>query len=105
MNRTFQKLLDESNPKSNKIWVDKGSEFYSKSMKTCSQDNDKEMYETHNERKSVVAEKFIRTLKNKIYKYMTSISRNVYVNRLDSTVDEYNNSCHKTIPMKAIDIK
>ena len=63
------------------------------------------MYSTHNERKSVVAERFIRTLKNKIYKYMTSISKNVYINKLDDIVNEYNNTYHRTIKMKPIDVK
>ena len=69
----FQKILDKSNRKPNKIWVDKGSEFYNRSMKLFLQNNDIEMYSTHNEGKSVVAERFIRTLKNKIYKYMISV--------------------------------
>ena len=63
------------------------------------------MYSTHNEGKSVVAERFIRTLKSKIYKYMTSISKNVYTNKLDDIVDEYNNTNHTTIKMKLIDVK
>ena len=63
------------------------------------------MYSTHNEGKSVVAERFIRTLKSKIYKYMTSISKNVYINKLDDVVDEYNNAYHTTIKMKPIDVK
>ena len=63
------------------------------------------MYSTHNEGKSVVAERFIRTLKSKIYKYMTSISKNVYINKLDDTINEYNNTYHTTIKMKPIDIK
>ena len=63
------------------------------------------MYSTHNEGKSVVAEIFMRTLKNKIYKYKTGISKNVYFNVLDNIVDEYNNRYHKTIKMKPIDIK
>ena len=67
----FQIILIESNHKPNKIWVDKGSEFYKRSMKSFLQNNDMEMYSKHNEGKSVVAERFIRTLKNKIYKYMT----------------------------------
>ena len=71
----FSKLLDESNHKPNKIWVDKGSEFYNRSMKSWLEKNDIEMYSTYNEGKSVVAERFIRTLKNKIYKYMTLISK------------------------------
>ena len=63
------------------------------------------MYSIHNEGKSVVAERFIRTLKNKIYKYMTSISKNVYIDKLDDIVDEYNNTHHRTIKMKPIDVK
>ena len=63
------------------------------------------MYLTHNEGKSVVAERFIRSLKSKIYKYMTSISKNVYIDKLDDIVNEYNNTYHTTIKMKPIDIK
>ena len=63
------------------------------------------MYSTHNEGKSVVAERFIRTLDNKIYKRMTAISKNVYFNILNDIVDEYNNTYHKTIKMKPIDVK
>ena len=69
----FQSILKKSNRKPNKIWVDKGSEFYNNSLKSWMQDNDIVMYSTHNEGKSVVADRFIRTLKNNIYKYMTSI--------------------------------
>ena len=101
----FQKILKESNRKPNKIWVDKGSEFYNNSFKKWLKDNDIEMYSIHNEGKSVVAERFIRTLKTKIYKYMTSISKNVYVNKLDDIVNEYNNTYHKTIKMKPLDVK
>ena len=59
----------------------------------------------HNEGISVVAEIFIRTLKNNIYKYMTSISENVYIDKLDDIVDEYNNTHHRTIKMKPVDVK
>ena len=62
------------------------------------------MYSIHNEGKSVVAARFIRTLKTKIYKHMTSISKNVYINKLDNIVNEYNNTCHKTIKMKPVDV-
>ena len=79
----FQKVLDESNGKPNKICFDKGSEFYSRSMKSWLQDNDVEMYSTHHGGKSVVAETLIKTSKKKIYKYMTSVSKNVYINKLD----------------------
>ena len=71
----FRKKLVESNLRSNKIWVDKGSEFYNRSMKSWLQANDVEIHSTHNKGKSVVAERFIRTLKNKMFKYMTSISK------------------------------
>ena len=67
--------------------------------------NDIEMYSTHNEGKSVVAERFIRTIKNKIYKHMTSISKNVYIDKLDDIVNEYNNTKHRTIKMKPTDVK
>ena len=63
------------------------------------------MYSIYNEEKSVVAVRFIRTLKTKIYKYMTSISKNVYIDKLDDTVNEYNNTYHRTIKMKPIDVK
>ena len=63
------------------------------------------MYSTNNEEKSVVAERFIRMLKSKIYKYMTSISKNVYINKVDDIVDEYNNTYHTTIKIKPIDVK
>ena len=66
--------------------VDKGSEFYNRSIKSWLEKNDVEMYSTHNEGKSVIAERFIRTLKNKIYKYMTSVSKNVYIDKLDDIV-------------------
>ena len=59
--------------KQNKIWVDKGSKFHNRSMKSCLQDNNIEMHFAYNEVKSVVAERFTRTLKNQIYKYMTAI--------------------------------
>ena len=62
------------------------------------------MYSTHNEGKSLVAERFIRTLKGKIYKYMTSISKNVYIDKLADIVDEYNNTYHTTVKMKFIDV-
>ena len=63
------------------------------------------MYSIHNEGKSVIAERFIRTLNTKIYKYMTSVSKNVYIDKLDDMVDEYNNTYHRTIKMKPIDVK
>ena len=62
------------------------------------------MYSTYNEGKSVVAQRFIRTLKNKICKHMTAISKNVYFDVLDDIVDKYNKTVHKTIKIKPIDV-
>ena len=62
------------------------------------------MYSTYNEGKSVVAERFIRTLKNKIFKHMTAISKNVYFDVLDDIVDKYDNTVHRSIKMKPIDV-
>ena len=101
----FRKTLKESDRKPNKILNDKGSEFYNSSFKKWLQDNDIEMYSIHNEGKSVVAERFIKTVKNKIYKYMTSVSRNVCINKLDDIVNEYNNTYHRTIKMKPVDFE
>ena len=101
----FQKILKESDRKPNKIWVDKGSEFYNNSFKKWLKNNDIEMYSIHNEGKSVVAERFIRTLKTKIYKYLTSVLKNVYIDKLDDIVGEYNNTYHRTIKMKPVDVK
>ena len=100
----FQKILKESNEKSNKIWVDKGSEFYYNSFKKWLKGNAVEMDSIYNEGKSVVAERFIRTLKTKIYKYMTSVSKNVYIGKLDDKVSEYNNTDHRTIKMEPVDV-
>ena len=101
----FKSILKKSNKKQNKIWLDKGSEFYNNFFKKWLQDNNIVMYSTHNELKSVVAERFIMTLKNNIYKYMTSVSKNVYIDKLDDIVNKYNNTYHRTIKMKPIDIK
>ena len=101
----FQKIIDESNRKPNKMWVDKGSEFYNRSMKSFLQNGDIDMYSTHNEEKSVVAETIIRALENKIYKCMTSISKNVNIDKLDEIMNKYNNTYHNTIKMKPVDVR
>ena len=105
LTNAFQKMLKESNRKQNKIWVDKGTEFYNRSIKSCLEKNDIKMYSTRNEGKSAIAEQFIKTLKNKIYKYITSISKNVYINKLDDIVNKYNNTYHRTTKMKTVDVK
>ena len=101
----FQKVLKESDRKPNKIWIDKGSKFYNSSFRKWLKDNDIETYSIHNEEKSVVAERFIRTLKTKIYKYITAISKNVYIYKLDDIVNECNNTYHRTIKVKPFDVK
>ena len=95
----FQKILKEPDRKPNKIWVDKGSEFYYNSFKKWLKDNDTEMYSIHNEGKSVVAERFIRTF------IMTSVSKNVYIDKLDAIVGDYNNMYHRIIKIKLVDVK
>ena len=81
------------------------SEFYNSSVKKWLKDNNIEIYSIQNEGKSVVAERFIRTLKTKIYKYMTSISKNVYIDKLDDIVNKYKNTYHRTIKIKHVDVK
>ena len=100
---TFQRIISEGR-KPNEMWVDQGREFCNNSFKDFLKINNIEMYATYNEGKSVVAEIFIRTLKNKIFKHMTAISKNVYFDMLDDIVNKYNNTVHKTIKMNPIDI-
>ena len=99
----FQKLISKER-KPNITWVDQGSEFYNRSFKDFLKLNNAEMYSTFNEGKSVVAERFVRTLKNKIFKHMTAISKNVYYDVLDDTVNKCNNTVYRTIKMKPIDV-
>ena len=106
----FQNILDESNCKPNKILLGKCSEFYNRPMKLFLQNNDIEMYSTHNEENSVVTERFIGTINNKIHKYMTSVLKNVYNDKLDDIVDKYNTikikmNKYNTIKMKLVIVK
>ena len=100
----FDKIIKQSNRKPNKIWIDQGGEFYNNVFKKWLSDNDVIMYSRYNEGKSVVAERFIRTLKNKFYKHMTATGKNVYYDVLDDVVNKYNNTKHSTIKMKPIDV-
>ena len=95
----FNKIIKQSNRKPNKIWIDQGGEFYNNVFEKWLSDNDINMHSTHNEGKSVVAERFIRTLKNKLYKHMTATGKNVYYDVLDDVVNKYNNTKHSTIKM------
>ena len=97
-----QKIL---NANQIKYGIDKGSEFYNKAMKPWLEKNDKEMYSTYNQEKSVIAEGFLRTLENKIYKYMTSVSKNVYIDKLDDIINKYDNTYQITIKIKPVDVK
>ena len=101
----LNKIIKQSGRKPNKIWVDQGSEFCNNVFKKWLSDNDIIMYSTYNEGKSVVAERFIRTLKNKLCKHMTATGENVYYDVLDDVVSKYNNTKHSTIKMKPKDVK
>ena len=101
----FKKNILNSDRKPNKIWVDHGGEFYNNKFKRFLKNNDIEMYLTNNERKSVVAERFIKTLKNKIYKYKTITNKNIYFNVLDDIVKDFNDTIHNSIKMKPKDVK
>ena len=100
----FKKIISKGQRKPNKIWVDQASEIYNQSFKDFLKISNIEMYSTYNEGKSVVAERFIRTLKNKIFKHMTTISKNVYIDVLNDIVNKYNNAVHRTIKIKPIDV-
>ena len=78
----FNKIIKQSNRKPNKIWADQGGEFYNHAFKKWLSDNNIIIYSTFNEGKSVVAERFIRTLKNKLYKHMTATGKNVYYHNI-----------------------
>ena len=101
----FQKILEKSGRKPNKIWVDQRGEFYNCDFKKWLTSNDISMYSRYNEERSVIAVRFIKTLKNKLYKHMTAVSRNVYYDVLDDIVEKYNNTWHNTIKMKPKDVK
>ena len=100
----FKKFLDSSNRKPNKIWVGQGGDFYKNLFKRFLKINNIEIYSTYNEGKSVVTESFTRTLKNKIFNHMTAVSKNVHFDVLHDIVNNYNNTVHRSIKMKPIDV-
>ena len=102
----FQKIVNNLKRKANKIWVDQGSEFYNSQFKKFLKENNIEMYSTYTQGiYTVVADRFIKTLKNKIFKHMATVSKKVCFDVLDDIVDKYNNTSHKTIKMKPIYVK
>ena len=104
-NSSFQKISDKSNHKPSKIRVHNGSEFYNRSVKSWLEKNGIEMYSTYNEEKYVVGERFTRTWKKNIDKYMTSVSKNVHIDKLDDIVNKFDNTNHMAIKMKSVDVK
>ena len=98
----FKSILKNSDRKPNKIWADHGKEFYNNKFNNFFKNNDIEMYSTFKEGKSA---RFIKTIKNKIYKHMTIIGKNVYFNVLDDIAKNYNNTIHNSIKMKTKDVK
>ena len=96
----FIEIVNESNRKPNKLWADQEREFHNKLMQERLNNNYILMYSTHNEGKSVIAERFIKTLKAKIYKEVTANDRKSYLPYLNKLVDEYNNNYHHSINKK-----
>ena len=99
----FKKIVSTGR-KPSTIWAYQGGEFHNNSFKKILKINNIEMYSTYNEIKFIVAQRFIRTLKNKIFKHMTAISKNVYFDVLHNIVNKYNNIVHRTIKMKPIGV-
>ena len=100
---TFQEIISRGR-KPDKIWVGQGSKFSNNSFKDFLRMNNIEVYSTYNEGKSVVAERFIKTLKIKIFKQITPISKNIYFNVLGNIVNKYNNTVHRTIKLRPIEV-
>ena len=99
----FQRIISKGRMP-NRIWVDQGGEFCNNLFQRFLKINNIEMYSTYDEEKSVVAERIIKTLKNKVFKHMTAVSKNVYFYVLDIVVNKYNNTVHRTIKMKPVDV-
>ena len=95
----FIEIVNESNLKPNKLWVDEGREFYNKFRQEWLNNNDILMFFTHKEGKSVI-ERFIKTLKSKTYKKMTSNDKKSYLPYLNKLVAQFNNSYHHSINKK-----
>lgn len=102
VSEAFKAIFEEGRiPK--KVWSDKGKEFYNKHVKELFKKHNIELYSTENEEKSSVAERWNRTMKNKMYKYFSANSTNVYIDVLDQMVGTYNKSRHRSIKMSPIE--
>ena len=99
----FEKIYSKEH-KLNKIWVNQGGQFYNNLFEIFLKINKIEIYLTYNEGKSAVAKRFIKNLKNKLFKHMAAASKNVYFNALDDIIDKLNNTVHRTIKIKPIDV-
>ena len=99
----FQKIISKGH-KPNKTWLDQGSGFYNNLFKRFLKINNIEIYSTYKEAKPVAAERFITNLKNKIFKHISPVSKNVYLDVLDDIVNKYNNTGHRTITMNPTDV-
>ena len=95
-------IANESNHKPNKLWVDEGREFYNKLIQEWLDNIDILIYSTHNEDKSVIAERFIKKLKSKLYKEMTANDYKSYLPYLNKLVDQYSNTYYDSIIIKPI---
>ena len=100
MIEAFLKLLRHRNPK--KLWTDAGKEFLNKEFKKFLTGNDIELYQTYNEGKAVVVERFNRTLKEKMWRYFTESQSNKYLEVLPQILSAYNNTFHSTIKMTPV---
>ena len=99
----FEKIIKESKRKPYKLWVDQGTEFYNKNFEKYLTDNDISMYSTYGEHKSVVVERFNRTIKDIMWKYFTAKNTRKYIDDLPSILDIYNNNVHSKIKMTPIE--
>ena len=99
----LQKIISKGQ-KPNKIWLDQGSGFYNNLFKRFLKISNIEICSTYKEAKPVAAERFITTLKNKIFKHISAVSKNVYLDVLDDIVNKYNNTVHRTITMNPTDV-
>ena len=96
----FNRITKMSNRKPKKLWVDRGTEFFNRTMDQWLKSNDVERYNTYNEGKAVVVERFNRTLKSRMWRYFTANNTYNYIDVIDAFLWQYSNSRHRSIKMK-----